>query len=280
MHAYRTCPSCHVLLVPPTAPSPPRPAPRSRVAAARQGRSAAMHMSSARSVLQRLCSTACHMASMTVFLIFSNSLLYVDAELHGQEVNGTLSTAPNFVLILGDDWGYGDMSLSTSPQSHKHKFSSNSRPKTPNLARMAAHGTAFNDFHVLSPECSPSRASFLTGRSPGDPRVRLHAVTTNSEEDNLHKCGMAPFLDPKLPTVMSVLQRKEYAVGHFGKWHVGLTADAPPPEDYGIDSSKTFSSRPKSNKHAYSVRSKWWPSNSSRQIIEVSPTLVFSAPFA
>ena len=42
------------------------------------------------------------------------------------------------------------------------------KPATPRLDRMAAEGTLFTDFHTLGAECTPSRASWMTGRSPSD----------------------------------------------------------------------------------------------------------------
>src|SRR5260221_994570 len=58
----------------------------------------------------------------------------------------------NFIVILADDQGYGDLGSFGHPTIH-----------TPNLDRMAVEGqrwTSFYGAHV----CTPSRAQLLTGR--------------------------------------------------------------------------------------------------------------------
>jgi arylsulfatase A-like enzyme len=59
------------------------------------------------------------------------------------------------VFILVDDLGYGDLGCY-----------GNEVHRTPNIDRMAAEGARFTDFYVTSPVCTPTRASFLTGKHP------------------------------------------------------------------------------------------------------------------
>ena len=46
---------------------------------------------------------------------------------------------------------------------------------------------------------------------------------------------MPDWLDPKTPTLASLLKQAGYATAHIGKWHLGGGADAPTPEAYGFD---------------------------------------------
>ena len=65
------------------------------------------------------------------------------------------TTRPNVVFILIDDLGYGDLATY-----------GNRSIKTPNLDNFARQGMKFTQFYSASPLCSPSRAAFLTGRTP------------------------------------------------------------------------------------------------------------------
>lgn len=62
------------------------------------------------------------------------------------------NTKPNIVLILTDDQGWGDLSVS-----------GNTNISTPNIDKLAETGVTFSQFYV-SPVCSPTRAELLTGR--------------------------------------------------------------------------------------------------------------------
>src|SRR5262245_21127733 len=72
------------------------------------------------------------------------------------------SRPPNIIVILADDLGYGDLGCSGSGIA------------TPNIDQMSREGVRLTHFNSASPVCSPSRASWLTGRYPtrvGVPRV-------------------------------------------------------------------------------------------------------------
>src|SRR5213595_2884018 len=62
---------------------------------------------------------------------------------------------PNFVIILADDLGYGDLGCYGHPTI-----------RTPNLDRMAGEGMRFTSFCSAAEVCTPSRAALLTGRYP------------------------------------------------------------------------------------------------------------------
>ena len=66
----------------------------------------------------------------------------------------TKEDKPNFILIVADDLGFGDLSLNGSTEI-----------STPNIDRLAKTGVNFTEGYVSSAVCSPSRAGFLTGRN-------------------------------------------------------------------------------------------------------------------
>jgi Sulfatase len=64
-------------------------------------------------------------------------------------------TKPNILVIVADDLGYADIGI------HGGKD-----VPTPNIDALAASGVRCTSGYVPAPYCSPSRAGFLTGRSP------------------------------------------------------------------------------------------------------------------
>lgn len=121
---------------------------------------------------------------------------------------GTISAAdepprPNFVVIMADDLGYGDLSCYGSPGY-----------RTPHLDRLAREGLRFTDFHSNGSVCSPTRAALLTGRyqqRSGIDGVILADPNQNRDEG----------LEPDEVTFAESLQTAGYATGIFGKWHLG-----------------------------------------------------------
>lgn len=134
---------------------------------------------------------------------------------------------PNFIFILVDDLGWGDLACF-----------GNDRIRTPNLDQLAQEGTRFTQFYVASGVCSPTRAAFMTGMFPA--RLRIHRQIGGHSKNKA--AGMPDWLDPTVPTITDILQSAGYATGHFGKWHLGTCCGAPDPGEYGIDDHVTTNS--------------------------------------
>ena len=103
---------------------------------------------------------------------------------------------PNVLLVITDDQGYGDLGVHGNPVI-----------KTPHLDKLAAGSSRLTRFHV-SPVCSPTRSSLLTGRY----NYRTGVVDTFIGRS---------MMDPAEVTLAELLSAAGYRTGIFGKWHLG-----------------------------------------------------------
>lgn len=140
---------------------------------------------------------------------------------------GLAADRPNILLILADDWGWGDLSC------HGHPY-----VKTPHIDRLAREGTDFHRFTVASGVCSPSRTAVLTGHFPARYGIDGHFAWV--EQNALR--GMPDWLDPQATLLPRLLQQAGYATAHYGKWHLAndMIPDAPLPSVYGYDDYGAF----------------------------------------
>ncbi|HIX85232.1 MAG TPA: sulfatase [Candidatus Parabacteroides intestinigallinarum] len=132
------------------------------------------------------------------------------------DVYASAPERPNFVIILCDDMGYGDLSCYGNPTI-----------QTPNIDRMADEGMKLTQFYVGAAISTPSRSALLTGRLPvrngmyGDRKGVLFPDS---------KAG----LGQDEITIAKVLRQNGYATGCVGKWHLGAFSPYLP-TDHGFD---------------------------------------------
>jgi len=138
--------------------------------------------------------------SSILIVIFAALLVYITISMVPSGTN-----KPNIVFILVDDVGWGDLG------AYGHPYA-----KTPNIDTLAAEGTIFHRFYVTGQVCSPSRAGFMTSRSPA-----------TFVKPDTHKHGLQGRM-----TITELLNKNGYATGHFGKWNIGGNRKS---GTYGID---------------------------------------------
>jgi len=121
----------------------------------------------------------------------------------GSAADSPAGSRPNFIIVLADDLGYGDLSCY-----------GNRSYGTPHLDALAREGLRFTDFHSSGPVCSPTRAGLLTGRY--QQRAGIPGVINADPARNRHHG-----LQPREVTLSGILGKAGYRTGVFGKWHLG-----------------------------------------------------------
>ncbi len=128
--------------------------------------------------------------------MFLNTLLalFPFIAAHGQQEQ------PNFIVIMADDLGYGDLGIYGSTLI-----------KTPNLDRMSLEGVRLDSFYSSANICTAARGGLLTGRYP----IRLDLVNDVARPSNeIH------LADEEI-TLAEALKPLGYETAIFGKWHLG-----------------------------------------------------------
>lgn len=123
----------------------------------------------------------------------------------------SIAAPPNFLIILTDDHGYGDVSAYHA-----------SDVRTPNIDRLGAQGMLFTTMRANATVCSPSRAALLTGRYAD--RVGVPGVIRTQPDDSWG------YFDPKVTTIADELKKAGYHTAIVGKWHLGLESPNRPNE--------------------------------------------------
>jgi uncharacterized sulfatase len=120
---------------------------------------------------------------------------------------------PNFIIILCDDLGYGDI----GPYGNRVIT-------TPALDRMARDGVTLTDFYAAASMCTPSRAGLLTGRYPIRSGLAYEVIIADDTR------GL-----PLAEVTIAEALKPAYATAMIGKWHLGHVAPHWPPTRHGFD---------------------------------------------
>ena len=126
------------------------------------------------------------------------------------------NAAPNVVVFLTDDLGWGDLACYGHPQI-----------QTPHLDKFATQGVRFTQCYSACGVCSPSRSSILTGRTPY--RNGVFRWIPAGHEVHLRTSEI---------TIAELLKQRGYQTCHVGKWHLNGHFNSPrqpQPDDHGFD---------------------------------------------
>lgn len=120
------------------------------------------------------------------------------------------SGRPNFILLMVDDLGIGDLGCY-----------GNTTLRTPNIDQLAQEGVKLTHHIAAASLCTPSRAAFLTGRYPirsgvvGDARPGVFLFNAAS--------GGLPSQEF---TFAKIAKQQGYETALIGKWHLGLNCES------------------------------------------------------
>lgn len=131
---------------------------------------------------------------MAVFITLIVVLLGCKGEKNNVSVLS--KSAPNIVFVLVDDLRWDEFGLGG------HNYI-----QTPNIDKLAEKAVVFKNAFATTPLCSPSRASFLTGKY-----AFAHGILDNTDRS---------ILSHQLQTFPAKLQQEGYETAFIGKWHMG-----------------------------------------------------------
>ena len=171
-----------------------------------------------------------------ILILFTLPLFLILHLLDNNYVFAVPERKPNIVLVLMDNFGYGEVGV--------YGGGAIRGAPTPNIDSIAHEGFQLTNYNVEA-ECTPSRASLMTGRQSIRTRLRIDGPPRNPWY------GITKWEH----TLAELLSDANYVTGLFGKWHLGDT-EGRFPTDQGFDE---WWGLPRSSDRAF------WPDSSSFQ---------------
>ena len=144
-------------------------------------------------------------------LLLLTAMLCLAAHVDAQEPE-----RPNFLIVLADDLGYGDLACYGHP-----------RIQSPHLDQLAREGLQLTSCYAAAANCSPARTGFMTGRTPY--RVGVHNWIPMFSPMHVRRQEI---------TVATLLRNAGYDTCHVGKWHLNgdfNLPSQPQPWDHGFN---------------------------------------------
>jgi len=138
---------------------------------------------------------------------------------------------PNLLVIHTDEHNFRTLGCyrKTLPPEQAFMWGKDAVVETPNIDWIARSGAICTSFYATTPVCSPSRASFVSGRYPQNTPVVKNGIPLNDD----------------IITFAEILRRNGYATGYAGKWHLdgGGKPQWAPERTFGFDDNRYMFNR-------------------------------------
>lgn len=138
---------------------------------------------------------------------------------------------PNLLIIQTDEHNFRTLGCyrNTLPPERAFVWGENVKVETPNIDYLAENGALCTSFYATTPVCSPSRASFMSGRYPQNTPVVTNDIP----------------MDDGIVTFAELLSREGYATGYAGKWHLDGTGKPQwaPERKFGFEDNRYMFNR-------------------------------------
>lgn len=145
--------------------------------------------------------------------------------------NSSNQAQPNLIIIQTDEHNLRTLGAYRETLSEEQAFmwGKGVFVSTPNIDALAHEGALCTRFYAVSPVCTPSRASLVSG---------LYPIATGSYKNDLP-------LNDGLVTFAEVLKREGYATSYVGKWHLDGTAKPgfAPARKFGFEDNRYMFNR-------------------------------------
>ncbi len=142
-----------------------------------------------------------YLASFFVALIPAPSAAAAEPAVRSSVTSGGAGRV-NVLFLMTDEHHHRALSLAGCPYI-----------ETPHLDRIGREGAFFTNATCVTPYCSPSRASIITGLYPHTHRILSNVGGRRGEQSPLPQDAFA--------NTETILYRQGYATHHRGKWHLG-----------------------------------------------------------
>lgn len=113
---------------------------------------------------------------------------------------------PNLLVLHTDEHNFRTLGCyrATLTPDQAYVWGEGIEVKTPNIDFLAEQGALCTSYYAATPVCSPSRASFVSGRYPQNTRVVTNDIP----------------MDDEVVTFAELLKKQGYRTGYAGKWHL------------------------------------------------------------